>query len=134
MEPFHVGTEMASCLYDALEPFCAKPFLSKHSHMSSSKRQPLSIYQKHEKFLKNCSHHTCVFRSLKKMFFESKFSSYRLLSSVNFPLASFLCVPDENGSGNLHENLLVPCGTYFLGGPVLVPLAVLYGTVPSVLV
>ena len=26
----------------------------------------------------------------------------------------------------------VPCGTYFLGGPVLVPLAVLYGTVPSV--
>ena len=22
----------------------------------------------------------------------------------------------------------VPCGTYFLGGPVLVPLAVLYGT------
>ena len=41
------------------------------------------------------------------MFFESKFSSYRQLSSVEFPLASFLSAPDENGSGSLHENYLV---------------------------
>ena len=38
------------------------------------------------------------------MFFESKFSSYRQLSSVEFPLASFLSVPVENDSGSLQEN------------------------------
>ena len=65
------------------------------------------------------------------MFFESKFSSYRQLSSVKFPLASFLSITEENGS---RRELcgFVPRGTYFLGGPVLVPLAVLCGTVPSV--
>ena len=55
---------------------------------------------------------------------------------VEFPLASFLSVPDENGSGSLHENFFVRfrVGPTFVDGPVLVPLAVLYGTVPSVLV
>ena len=67
----------------------------------------LSIHQEHEKFLKKFCHHTFAFRSLNKMFFESKFSSYRQLSSVEFTLASFLSVPDENGSSSLHENFLV---------------------------
>ena len=68
------------------------------------------------------------------MFLESKFSSYRQLSSVEFPLASFLSVPDENGSVEFTRELFgsVECGPYFLGGPVLVPLAVLYGMVPLV--
>ena len=44
---------------------------------------------------------------LHKISFESKFSRYRQLSPVEFPLASFLTVPDENGSGSLHENFLV---------------------------
>ena len=67
----------------------------------------LSIHQEHEYLLKTFSRHTFVFRSLNKMFFESRFPSSRQLSSVDFHLASFLSVPDENGSGSLHENLLV---------------------------
>ena len=38
------------------------------------------------------------------MFFESRFSSYCQLSSVEFPLVSLLSALDENGSGSLHEN------------------------------
>ena len=30
----------ASRLHDVLEPFCAEPFLSMHSHMNSSRQQP----------------------------------------------------------------------------------------------
>ena len=41
------------------------------------------------------------------MVFTSKFFSYHQRSSVEFRLALFLSVPDENGSGSLHENLLV---------------------------
>ena len=47
------------------------------------------------------------FEALHRMFFESKFSSYIQLSPFEFPLASFLSVPDENGSGSLRENFLV---------------------------
>ena len=80
-----------------------KAFTHEQFQMTAS----LSIYQEQEKFLKKFSHHTVVFRSLNKMFFESKFSSYSQLSSVEFPLASFVSVPDENSSGSLHENFLV---------------------------
>ena len=38
MDRLRVGTDR---LTDLLEPFCAEPFLSKHTRMNSSKRQPL---------------------------------------------------------------------------------------------
>ena len=40
------------------------------------------------------------FEAVHKVLYESKFSSSHQLSSVEFPLASFLSVPDENGSGS----------------------------------
>ena len=75
------------------------------------------------------------FEALPKVLFASKFFNYRQQSSVEFILASLLSVPDGSGSGRLHKNFgSVPCETYFLGGPVLVPLAVQSLTVPSVYV
>ena len=47
------------------------------------------------------------FETLPKKFFAGKFFSYRQLSSVELPLASILSVPDENGSGRLHDNFLI---------------------------
>ena len=47
------------------------------------------------------------FEALPKIFFGSTFFSYRQLSSVEFPFALFLSVPDEYGSGCLHENFLI---------------------------
>ena len=70
------------------------------------------------------------FEALPKVLFARKFFNYRQQSSVEFRLASLLSVPDWSGSGCLHDNFLVR----FHGGPVLVPLAVLSLTVPSVFV
>ena len=73
--------------------------------MNSSKRQPLSPFIRNmNNSSKNSPTIHLFFEALHKVLFESKFSSYCQLSSVEFPLASFLSVPDENGSGSLHEN------------------------------
>ena len=105
MEPFRIGTDRLP-VYTIYRSVQNRSFQS-ITHEQFQTTASLSIHQEHEKFLKKFSHHTFVFRSLNEMFFESKFSSYRQLFSVEFPLASFLNVPDENGSGSLHENFLV---------------------------
>ena len=67
----------------------------------------LSIHQEREKFFKKFPTTYMFFEALPKLFFASKCFSYRQLSSVEFPLASFLSLHDENGSGCSHENFLV---------------------------
>ena len=50
----------------------------------------------------NCSSKPCP-----KFSSRANSVKYRQLSSVKFPLASFLRVPEENGSGCLQENFLI---------------------------
>ena len=76
--------------------------------MNSSTRQRLSPFIRNIKNSgKNFPTIRLFFEALHKFLLDSKVSSYLQLSSVEFPLASFLRVSDENGSGSLHENLLV---------------------------
>ena len=90
--------------------------------MNSSIRQHLSTHQEH-----------LLFEALPKILFASKFFIYHQLSSVECPLDSFLSVPEERFWVFARELFgAVPCGTYFLGGLVLVRLAVLSGAVPAV--
>ena len=111
MEPFREGTDRLPVYTMTWNRSVQNRSFQMHSrsftHEQFQTTASLSIHQEHVKFLKKFPHHTFVFRSLNKTFFESKFSSYRQLSSDEFPLSSFLSVPDGNGSGSLHENVLV---------------------------
>ena len=72
------------------------------------KWQPLSLCIRNKKnSWKSFPTIHMFFKALPKIFFLSKFFNYRQLSSVEFPKASFLNLPDETGSGCLHENFLV---------------------------
>ena len=67
-----------------------------YSRTNSSKRQPLSPFIRNKKdYRKSFPTTHMFFEALPKIFFASKFFSYRRLSSVEFPLSSFLSVPDE---------------------------------------
>ena len=102
--------------------------------MTSSKLELLSIHQEEEESLKKFSHHTLLLRGLTHnvlreqvvVISSSIFSSVSpyLVSERNWRELFYLFTRELLGS--------VPFGTYFLGGPVLVRLAALCGTVPSV--
>ena len=133
MEAFRVGTERLP-VYTMSWSRSVQNYSFPCSHERAVPNDSLSPFIRNKKHsVKSFPTTHMLFETLPKIFFKSKFFGYRQLSSVDFPLASFLSVPDENGSGCSHENFFsIPYETYFLGGPVLVPLVVLSGTVPSV--
>ena len=107
IELLRLGTDRLSftrCLGTVL---CRTVPLKAFRHKLFQMTASLSIHQEHEQFLKKISTIYLLFEALHKIFFENKFSSYRQGSSVEFPLASFLSVPEDDGAGSLQENFLV---------------------------
>ena len=107
MQPFRLGSYrvlFTLCLGNAL---CRTVLFKAFMHEQFQTTASLSFHQEHRKFLKDFPTIHLFFEGLHTIFFESRFTSYRQLSPVEFPLASFLSVPDGNGSGSLHENFLV---------------------------
>ena len=104
MELFRIGTDrppVSRCLGTVL---CRAVLINLFTHEQFQSTATLSIHQEQEKFLKKCPTIHLFFEALSKIFFTSKFFSCRQLWSVELPFASFLSVPDENGSGSLHDN------------------------------
>ena len=107
MDPFRVGTDRLPVYTMSWNYPVQNRSFKAFTHEKFQTTASISIHQEHEKFLKKFSTTHLFFEALHKVSFESKFSSYCQLPSVELPLASFLSVPDENGSGSLHGNFVV---------------------------
>ena len=104
MEPFRVGTDMLPFYMMSWNLlFRTVPFHA-FTHEQFQTTASLSIHQAQENSWKSFPNLHMFYEALPKVLFPSKFFSYRQVSSVEFLLASFLGIPDENGSGCLREN------------------------------
>ena len=134
METFRVGTDRLPFTRSLGTVLCRTVTFNVFMHEQFQATGSLSINQEQEKFLKMFSHHTHVLRSLTQNFLREQI--FQLSSAIVSRISPFL-ISKHTSRARIWvftRELFgsVPCGTYFLGGPVLVPLAVLSGTVSSV--
>ena len=134
MEPFRVGTDrlpVYTISWNRSEQY--RSF--RCTHVWRVPNDSLSIHSSGTKqFLKKFFHYTLVLWSLTQNFLREQIFQ---LSSAFVGLISPCLVSQRTWWERFCVLTLefcgsIPCGTYFLGGPALVPLAVLSETVPSV--
>ena len=136
MESFRVGTDRLSVYTMSWNRPVQNRSFKAFTYEQFQTTASLSIHQEHEKFLKKFSQHIFVLRILTQNFLREQIfqSSSAILSRISPCIVSKRAWRERFWEFTQELFGLLPCGTYFLGGPVLLPLAVLYETVPSVLV